>query len=275
MRWAEAYIESLGEYSVLAADARKQCSMHSLFYTICQSAFYIMCFRGADVVKCMSGSDLGFEINTARWTKLCSHSLNPLKYCLESVRIEFLWISGLFNLLESDTLQSLRKEAEASDSKSRRKRVSLISTPATLERERICGGVGGLGRGTNPLDSFFPFDPYLLMRSHECIESFYKHWDGGIQFQNLDRNGDDEASVASRDKNLHTVDQESIVSELDKPDQADDDDASVPNETSARRKRLMSIASNATSVSSHPEVRVVWETEFKKPRALSIENGSW
>ena len=35
---------------------------------------------------------------------------------------------------------------------------------------------GGLGRGSNPLDSFFPFDPYLLRRSHAYVAGMYNSW---------------------------------------------------------------------------------------------------
>lgn len=35
---------------------------------------------------------------------------------------------------------------------------------------------GGLGRGSDPLDSFFPFDPYLLRRSHVYVASMYNSW---------------------------------------------------------------------------------------------------
>lgn len=35
---------------------------------------------------------------------------------------------------------------------------------------------GGLGRGSNPLDSFFPFDPYLLRRSHAYVDTIYNTW---------------------------------------------------------------------------------------------------
>ena len=45
--------------------------------------------------------------------------------------------------------------------------------------------VGGLGRGSNPLKSFFPFDPLLLRRSHDYIEEFYKHWQGPCQEEDV------------------------------------------------------------------------------------------
>lgn len=38
---------------------------------------------------------------------------------------------------------------------------------------------GGLGKGSNPLDSFFPFDPYLLRRSHVYVEDMYNTWKVG------------------------------------------------------------------------------------------------
>ena len=30
---------------------REQCEMHSLFYTVCQAAFYVMCFRGKEALQ--------------------------------------------------------------------------------------------------------------------------------------------------------------------------------------------------------------------------------
>ena len=39
-------------------------------------------------------------------------------------------------------------------------------------------GVGGLGRGRNPLASFFPFDPFRLRRSHRFIGPLYAEWRG-------------------------------------------------------------------------------------------------
>ncbi|KAG5176325.1 hypothetical protein JKP88DRAFT_93624 [Tribonema minus] len=38
---------------------------------------------------------------------------------------------------------------------------------------------GGLGAGGNPLDAYFPFDPYLLRRSHAYVAGMYNYWHGG------------------------------------------------------------------------------------------------
>ena len=315
LRWAEAYIQSLASLgSIHAPDVRDQCNMHSLFYTVCQAAFYIMCFRGVEVVQFIRPSintndvndpSLHIDLGTTRWTKLCVHPLVPLKYCLESVRTEFLRISKLFSLLDNDILNQLinNEMHNGFHPPQRKKKTSLISTPATLEKERLRGGVGGLGRGTNPLDSFFPFDPYLLLRSHSFIEPFYNHWDGGASADSYvpgDDNDDDAAIIVdgdSEDESTQQIldhdpnDDDSISDSDDDDGEEDDGTVDEPNNV-IRRKRLMSFASNATSVSSRPssvedrhddfltakriEMKKAWSTIIKRPRAPSCsENGSW
>ena len=325
LRWAEAYIESLtcstaaGGPAMHAPDVREQCNMHSLFYTVCQAAFYIMCFRGVEVVRFVrppvtneDPSQPVIDLGTVRWSKLCAHPLVPLKYCLESVRTEFLRISKLFSILDEDLLNQLlnKDQHNVFHPPQRKKKTSLISTPATLEKERLRGGVGGLGRGTNPLDSFFPFDPYLLRRSHSHIEPFFNHWDGGASADSyaLDDDGDDDDDTAiivdgdSEDESIQRVhgsdlNDDDSLSESDDDDDDDDDgeDVTVEEESNniIRRKRLMSFASNATSISSRPssvedrhpdeflttkriEMKKAWSTIIKRPRAPSCsENGSW
>merc|ERR1712187_927796 len=110
MKWAEAYIESMGAHSVRASDARQQSEQHSLFYTVCQAAFYIMCFRGDKAVEyyreALSNESVNaigtsatgafdetyrsqypdiesINLDTKRWTALCGHALQPLRFCLE------------------------------------------------------------------------------------------------------------------------------------------------------------------------------------------------
>ena len=85
--------------------------------------------------------------------------------------------------------------------KKRRRVTTTIQTAATLERRRIAGGVGGLGKGSNPLETFFPFDPYLLRRSYDFVEPHYRHWNSGFRVDDVDdesREKDNE-SVAVHD----------------------------------------------------------------------------
>lgn len=173
---------------------RNQCEAHGLFYTVCQAAFYIMCFRGGDAVKhygaavaknianTEDATDVeGINIGIDRWSKLCSHHLNPLRYCLESVRGEFLHLASVLDLLEPSLLQALSQEdKKLSTGAKRPKKSRSILTPALMAKKRVKEGVGGLGRGSNPLNSFFPFDPYLLRQSNIFIDCYYQHWNGSI-----------------------------------------------------------------------------------------------
>jgi RNA polymerase I-specific transcription initiation factor RRN3 len=304
LRWAEAYMQSLGgsNSSIFAPDARDQCHMHSLFYTVCQSAFYIMCFRGLEAVRfCRISDDTNppsIDLGCARWTNLCSHPLLPLRYCLESVRTEFLRISKVFSIMDDTVLNRLlNDEVNGQNQALKKKRNSfIILTPATLEKERLRGGVGGLGRGTNPLDSFFPFDPYLLRRSYCYIEPFYNHWDGGVSDDAENDEEVDEGTMAvvvdSDSDDDSTRQPQSDGDDVADSDSDDDDETeTVPVEV-VRRKRLMSVASNATSISSRHssvddrgvgpltakrlEMKKAWSAVVKRPRAPSCsENGSW
>ena len=300
LRWAEAYIQSVGDVvPVHAADSREQSRLHALFYTDCQSAFYIMCFRGVEVVhfcraELNGQDDVRPDLGSERWTYICTHPLLPLRICLESVRLEFLRISQMFGLMDAEVLNRLfenYRQQSGSERQRKRKRVSLISTAVTLEKERRRGGVGGLGRGTNPLDSFFPFDPYLLRLSHGYIEPFYIHWEGGASEEDiLDYAAtqildSEEILENGEDEELGSLDDKSLV-------ENDFSDPENEKEATTRRNRLMSFASNATSVSeyagSFDEKSVLqnvakvdehsqeWNSSLKRARAPSLEsNGSW
>jgi RNA polymerase I-specific transcription initiation factor RRN3 len=102
-------------------------------------------------------------------------------------------------LLEAQKLQQQKPSSTANG----RRRSTTIQTAATIElgkKKGGGGGVGGLGKGTNPLDSFFPFDPYLLCRSHKFISPFYKSWDEpGAEID--DKSTEDEGSVDDLDVN--------------------------------------------------------------------------
>lgn len=300
LRWADAYMQSLGTVQVRANDARDQCNLHSLFYTVCQSACYIMCFRGVEAVKYYqyAANNPGgqhaeldiVDIGPERWNRICGHSLEPLRFCLESVRTEFLQLSRIYHLIDPSVLDRLEKsDRRMASVQQKKKPVSRIMTAATLQKQRLSAGVGGLGRGTNPLDSFFPFDPYLLRRSHGFIEPFYNHWGGSIEETFMEDDDDglaDDASAQSGDSGSSGTEN---GSDSDSNDD-DNDDQSFRNPAGGPGMNPMSLASNATSASSRSSVlqpggsldvhlkrdqlQVEW-TKTKRARAPSIENGSW
>jgi RNA polymerase I-specific transcription initiation factor RRN3 len=265
---------------------------------VCQSAFYIICFRGADAVRfsqevqknVASGARARelehIDLRPARWTRICAHPLDPLRYCLESVRSEFSRLSRSFGLIDPQVLDKILADGthHFSGHQLRKKQaVSRITTAATLEKERLNGGVGGLGRGTNPLDSFFPFDPYLLRRSHVFVEPFYNHWTGG------DRPEDAEDGSVDDEESATFVPTDDENSEDDVSSDNDDDDDEEEEEDHDGQQR-MSYSPNAASISSRsitPQrsradvvvnketLTEVWSSALKRARAASIENGSW
>jgi len=330
LRFADAYMEAYPT-EASARNARKNMAgdagnadqnskvvIHSLFYTVAQAAFYIMCFRGKECIEhyekavvyhssidhsqenddddddhilLYSDPEL-IDISLNRWTTLCSHHLTPLKFCLESVRGEFLLLSDRFDLIESTLLGRLiiqdRKMASGlSTGKKKIKRASSIRTAATLERRRISGGVGGLGRGSNPLDSFFPFDPYLLRRSYTFVDPYYRHWEGSA---NVSR---DEDREEEEDHVENSVQEDSSMSgEDDHDDESDDDEHDkFQNDHSlieVTECAAMSLTSTTCSLNesdwkedeADDEVTAEdmaipkdnWVKELRRARALSVED---
>ncbi|CAM9396671.1 unnamed protein product [Discosporangium mesarthrocarpum] len=151
---------------------------HRLFYSVCQASFYIMCFRGEELAK------LGaIKEQAAAWGRVLSSPLNPLRYCLDTVRKEFarLCCHYFSENLQPSLLDHLWEVTE----EGRHGKGAQILVGSSLAPSALLGSItplkpptkaGGLGCGSNPLDSFFPFDPYLLRRSHVYIGSTYNMW---------------------------------------------------------------------------------------------------
>ena len=297
LRWAEAYIDSLAVNSIWAADAREQSELHALFYTVCQAAFYIMCFRGKDAIHFFrearkqrdKGESTGGEhevllpdpkdidLGVTRWTRVCGHVLQPLRFCLESVRSEFLHVAHFYTLVEEHVLDKLVVDAERmSTGRIIKKAATTIKTAVTLEKQRRKGGVGGLGRGSNPLKSFFPFDPLLLRRSNVFVEPFYMHWRGPV----------DEEDVLVIDEapendygQIFDMDEDEVGGD------SDDEEEKVPvvvsdQETKEEPESDTDVAEEDKGLSVAPthvkeQQKKAWADTMKRPRSQSMENGSW
>lgn len=309
LKWADAYMKS--DYSTRASDLREQCDLHSLFYTVCQAAFYIMCFRGAESIRyyrsamkyherhqqqLLNDDDVSsyadpehVDISADRWASICGHPLQPLRFCLESVRGEFLHVAHVFGLLPPELLERLNVDDSKMSSGTKKRKPIAITTAATLAKRRMKGGVGGMGHGTNPLDSFFPYDPYLLSHSHQFVEPFYKNWEGSVEEEDEITDDDDDDQV-SDDSSV-----EDYASALGDSDEDEDNKneaaAHMPQSVDSHLKP-MSYISNATieststkssfqpgtpdEVARMQEQRQVWSESLKRTRAASIEsNGSW
>ena len=320
LRWAEVYIEAQPA-SVLNAStpsnvrrvsssmslggSTKQSEVHALFYTACQAAFYIMCFRGAEALSyyqkaCQHKDDPetlyadpdSVDISAGRWKFLCGHTLQPLKYCLESVRLEFLHLAedldvfhetgddaGNEDIKREETkkfLETLRTTSSSSNGNQqpkkstvtpKRRRSTIISTAATQEKKRLAGGVGGLGRGSNPLNSFFPFDPYLLQKSYTHVHPYYRNWEDCILTMEDDKAEENHEEEAVE----YDEDAESGVSDLDEEEEevAEDDSDNDDEEDEDSSKQ-------STKPSPHLLEEPNLSMEIRRSRAMSTgSQASW
>ena len=291
LQWTETYMKALNPTQIYAADARRQSSHHSLFYTVCQSVFYIMCFRGKEAIQYYhdqisahrSQEELDLiDLSSTQWTRLCGHALRPLNFCLDSVKTEFLQLVRVFNLIDAATIEEISNVERQVVIK--RKKPTSIRTPATLEKERRSGGVGGLGRGRNPLDSFFPFDPFLLRQSHIFIEPHYNHWLGSLGAEEYDANEDGTAITVE-----HAESESDLVKDGDDEDEDDeheDDDGNKEQDDASRTSNdglvgsveslvALSMDHSSPVQPTHEELQVAWSRTLKRSRTPSIETGSW
>jgi len=300
--------------SLSSSRTQHPCEIHPLFYTACQAAFYIMCFRGAEALTyyrkaCQHKDDpespyadpASVDIGPERWKFLCGHALQPLKYCLESVRLEFLHLAEdleLFETIDGDeenkneeankllehlwntsfpTKQGDKQTPRGKDKKKKkvstpkRRRSIIISTAATQEKKRMDGGVGGLGRGSNPLNSFFPFDPYLLQKSYDHVHPYYRNWEDCIVTI------EDETESNEKEDALVCNDANSDVSDLEDEEEAEggEDDESEEEEDgdehSRSSKPIKSAENSPTAATGFASLHEDnhFEMEIRRSRAMS------
>jgi len=337
LRWAEVYINQTYANANSKNNRGDLSHSNALFYTVCQAAFYIMCFRGDEaweyykkvcaeyasaekdsVVDADMVNPSSIDIGPTRWRNICcasktysqgrstgtrSMGLHPLKYCLESVRREFLHLASVFELLPKDFIEeSINEFSPQRRTTPKRSPARVINTAATmavktLEAKRSKGGVGGLGRGSNPLDSFFPFDPYLLRMSHVHVDPFYIYWEGSVV-------EDYETEVKEEEDIIDEMDDDFSKDENCDSDSEDDHTPQKQHMTQSLgsdHEVMMSIspASNSSTILTRGEAEatniddndeedhedmkrgvneqdVVWREEIVRFRKHSIaEGGSW
>ncbi|EWM25090.1 rna polymerase i-specific transcription initiation factor rrn3 [Nannochloropsis gaditana] len=130
------------------------------FYSLCQAIFYVVAFHhssseGEDVLGVRAAETgavrLGGQLKS-RLGRLACSPLRPLDHCLESVKREFLRLARLHGLVPWGALGGLGGGEE--------------------EEELVTEG------NHNPLNSYFPFDPFLLRRSSGFVArpNVYRYW---------------------------------------------------------------------------------------------------
>lgn len=213
LEWCTAYIASDGiengslsqafnsedtrfdEFGRVMADActtaADKLNRHFVFYSAVQAACYIMCFHGCT----LAWEHAEHVLHKEYWNSIVTSKYLPLKYCIESVRSEFVRLARHCDLLSDDAIRTCSDESLNSNPVAATTRRAIItpfsmkSTPNATSR-----GAGSIVQGANPLDSFFPFDPCLLVNVHSFVEQSYRSWNG---IPGLDVNNECEGSVIS------------------------------------------------------------------------------
>lgn len=159
---------------------------------------YILCFHGTEVA-CQQRLNANIQ---SQWERVLTSRQQPLRYCLESVRFEFLRLARHVELLSEDCWRSFPQDIVNMSSISSRSKLGLQSSTDYAEV-----------KGLNPLDSFFPFDPCLLLSVHQYIEKDYRVWDGIRGFElELGPDDDDELSRSILIANIGAA--ESVCSQI-------------------------------------------------------------
>ncbi|XP_046855121.1 RNA polymerase I-specific transcription initiation factor RRN3-like [Xenia sp. Carnegie-2017] len=150
--WIHRYIDNIN-CELAYPDVDK----HGPFYSLCQAVFYIYVYRHSCLLQEKDGMGFARRLNFER---IVTCKLNPLKICLSHVVKMFAHVTRYnevvfcYTIIEKNN-RSLPMTAPSFTS-------SVVAKHSQL----------------NQLDSFFPFEPYLLKRSRLFIKDIYREWDG-------------------------------------------------------------------------------------------------
>ncbi|XP_023278631.1 RNA polymerase I-specific transcription initiation factor RRN3 [Seriola lalandi dorsalis] len=154
LSWIHRYIDSQD------SSGRQACcdiSLHGPFYSACQAVFYTLIFRHRVMLEGNMKKGLEY-LQSLNLERVVMCQLNPLKVCLPSVTNMFAAITRKYQVVFCYTIIERNNRH-------------------VLPVVRSSAGGDCVTTNTNPLDSFFPFDPYLLKRSGQLIEPLYQVWE--------------------------------------------------------------------------------------------------
>ncbi|CAL8272079.1 unnamed protein product [Lota lota] len=175
VQWIHGYIDSLD------SSGRQACcdvTLHGPFYTACQAVFYALIFRHRTILEVNMKKGLAY-LQGLNLERVVMCQLNPLNVCLPAV----------INLFAAFTRKYQVAFCYTVIEKNNRQMLPVV---------RSSNGGDSVATNTNPLDSFFPFDPYLLKRSSNVILPLYQVWEDAE---------DSEAGATQRGQ-LRSVDEE-------------------------------------------------------------------
>ncbi|XP_027141094.1 RNA polymerase I-specific transcription initiation factor RRN3 [Larimichthys crocea] len=152
--WIHRYIDSQD-----SSDRQACCdiSLHGPFYAACQAVFYTLIFRHRAMLEGNMKKGLEY-LQSLNLERVVMCQMNPLKVCLPSVTNMFAAITRKYQVVFCYTIIE----------RNNRHMLPVVRSSAGGDR---------VTTNTNPLDSFFPFDSYLLKKSGQLIEPLYQVWE--------------------------------------------------------------------------------------------------
>ncbi|RDD38143.1 RNA polymerase I-specific transcription initiation factor RRN3 [Trichoplax sp. H2] len=150
--WIHRYLDEHGNCTTADIDT------HCLFYSACQCLFYMIVFKHENLMADEEGKKL---LNRGGLQRIVTSKLNPLRFCMPILIKFFAAITSEHELVYCYTIIESNKREQLP--------TALFGGDKQLTRDI-----------NNQLDTFFPFDPYLLSRSAKTIEPLYQSWDDNL-----------------------------------------------------------------------------------------------
>uniref|UniRef100_A0A672SNY5 RRN3 homolog, RNA polymerase I transcription factor n=1 Tax=Sinocyclocheilus grahami TaxID=75366 RepID=A0A672SNY5_SINGR len=184
--WLHLYINSQDSGSKAFCDV----NLHGPFYTACQAVFYTLIFRHNSILEGNMKKGLAY-LQGLNLERIVMCQLNPLRVCLPAVTNMFAAITRKYQLVFCYTIIE----------RNNRNLLPVVSCST---------GGSSVSTNTNPLDTFFPFDPYLLKSSLVSSENILYHFDlvsqGSMEEEDDFLHGDSvvDMTPGSYDSHLHS-----------------------------------------------------------------------
>uniref|UniRef100_A0A8C5QN32 RRN3 homolog, RNA polymerase I transcription factor n=1 Tax=Leptobrachium leishanense TaxID=445787 RepID=A0A8C5QN32_9ANUR len=153
VNWLHTYIDNQDAGSRAFCDV----SSHGPFYAACQAVFYTLIFHHKQLLEGNLRKGLIY-LQNLNFERIVMCQLNPLKICLPSVVNLFAAITRKYQLVFCYTIME----------RNSRQMIPIIRSSTGGDSVQTC---------TNPLDSFFPFDPCILKRCKKHIDPLYQAWE--------------------------------------------------------------------------------------------------
>jgi RNA polymerase I-specific transcription initiation factor RRN3 len=240
INWIHGYIEKQNTSSI-NNPTYYNFDLHRTFYALCQTVFYVVIFRNRQLFQ-EGHEEMVNLVKSWKLNEIVSCKLNPLRYCLPTIRKKFARVTYLnqiaycYSIIDSNNRITLPISGQSSSNIKMffsGQADSLANDKSKLKQSKLMNeDKAKKEMSENPLDSFFPFDPYLLNRSKGFIQKYY------VEFQDVI--DDDMEDDMDSDEDEEDDDSEDDDDEED-DDSNDDDDSLASSDEENKNMRNKSI----------------------------------